>query len=756
MNLHSADFTPPPRKRGEAQLLSGVSNSVLHGCNPYFHKTVLLKQIHLGDLGDLIWSGKELAARFEELFLTLPTLIDEPIRTQAFCERLKDEPTKVANILLEAIIAIETAAAANMHRLDTVEFANLYQPADKGQVVACWATKSPSLSKHCADAAIAGVNALFIEELAGEADEAQRRYQSLIESLLAKVRSRRLTTTVCVIREAAKARNIDCAYLGTSYLRLGQGKSQQYFRASLTGNTSHTASQLSVHKRLATRTLRSNHLPVPKQMQANSKKAIRRAAEAIGYPVIVKPLKGYGGYGVTLASGPDDIPAAYKSAATKDPKVIVEEFIAGDYYRLLVINNKFVAALRVAPPEIVGDGARTIRELVVDLNEDPFRDGFRLVKVGLDKRLSRHLSKYDLEFDSVLANGRKLALREIANVSQGGYSIDVTDEVHPDNARAAERAACVVGLDVAGIDFITPDISQSYKDIGGAIIELNSRPGLGMHAFPRYGKSRDVGGATLDTIYPDGSRGNVSSAVLIGEQRTAVVARDLDEILRHSERSVGMAIRNHSFVNGVRSELRDSNAIRTVRSLIRDPHVDTLISTQAPAGIIRRGLQLDNVNVAAIRAPAPETDLKAFKVALAVLLKSNPNRFVFGVRNDLAIKATENIDRSRITLVTRSGFTRRIQKHLASGGNAVIQKWIDGVRHIAIYEGETEAACLPANPQSASATAVSPIKTQSAALTGHRSRRIETRLYAIAMALGLGITVEQIARALRVMPATIR
>lgn len=759
MNLQSADFGPLQENKiqGVAEL-STVSRSVLRGCNSYFDKTVILEQIDLGSFAGQAGARdrEKFADRFAELFLTLPTLIDPPKRTQEFCRLLAASDCKVANVLLEAIVAVEQAAAAVMHRLDSVEFAELYEAGEDGHVVACWATKSPKLSTQCAEIAIAGVNVLLREELGLETGQARGRYDSLLEDLVATARSRRLTTTVCVIREAAKKRNIDCAYLGTSYLRLGQGKHQLYFRASLTGKTSHTASQLSINKRLATRTLRAQRLPVPRQLHGKDAETVQRAADTIGYPVIIKPLKGYGGHGVAMAKGPEDVAGAYDYASAGDRPVVVEEFIEGDYVRLLVIGNEFVAALRVSPPEVTGDGHRSIRDLVNELNDDPFRDGFRLIKVELDERLAEYLGDHDLDFDSVLPCGETIALREIANVSQGGYSIDITDDVHPDYADAAVRAAQAIRLDVAGIDFITRDINRSYRDVGGAIIEVNSRPGLGMHAFPRFGQSRDIGEAILNGIYPPGDCGSVSATVIVGQHRTAVVARDLDEILRLSNRSVGLAIRNKAYVNGARCDLGSRKHIRAIRSLVRDPSIDTLISTQAPAGIIRRGLQLDRVGIAAVRAPAPDADLEVYREALAVLMKATPDRIVCGVRNDLAMQAFQGLERKQITLVTRSGFTRRIRKHLALGGHAVIAVWAEGRRHIEIYEGETLVASIPAIPKPTLNSAEAELTPANTVDTGHRSHRIDTRLYAIAMALGSGVSVEQIRESLHSLPIITR
>jgi cyanophycin synthetase len=656
-------------------------------------------------------------------------------------------------ILLEAIVAVENAVAARMHRLDLVEHASVAL-TDK-LVELRWSSQSPALSKRIAAAAIAGVNEILRGTPSRPAIPTAGSFQALFSDLEKTAISRRLTTTVSVIREAAKARGIPVAYIGGSYLRLGQGKYQSYFRGSVTSKTSHAASQMSIDKRLATKALRLQRLPVPRHVKVTSLEAAIAASAEIGFPLVLKPMKGHGGAGVSVVRTPSEMAASYRLAAKAGSGVLLEQFIEGKAFRLLVIQNKVVAALRIEPPAVTGDGIHTIGELVRELNRDPFRDGFRLIQLELDDALARHLKKSGASFDTILKPGKTLALRNVANVSQGGYAVDVTDEVHPDNADVAVRAASVIGLDVAGIDFLTPDIGRSYKKAGGAIIEVNGRPGLGMHFWPREGKQRDVGGAIVDLMYPPGTRASMDTAMVIGTRRTAVIARDLDALLRDMGRSVGLSIRGRVFAGGNRRELEGRKPVGALRILLREPDADCLVTTAAPAGIVSRGLLVRNADVIAVTAPEKDADLAELRQALDVAVAASPSRFVIGVDHPLAGYIVERLGVAGVTLVSRLGLSRAIRNHLKQGGNAVVARWIGGRRHIEIHEHGQLVASLPVTgePQAEKG----PARDHSTAVnsTGPRSQQVEPRLFAVAMGLALGQSKDAMTKALARAPLSV-
>jgi cyanophycin synthetase len=748
--LSPARATP----RRSLRPISVISASTLNGCNILHTGTVVRLRVDLGRWTEQL--SEQFAQRFSERFLGLPRLVVEPLRTIRFCDRLltESDTPALAEILLEGIVAVENAVAARMHRLDTVEYATV---ADAGPYVELrWSSQSPSLSKLCAAAAIEGINEILGAAPTKRATPSPVRFEEQFAALERLAVSRRLTTTVSVIRDAAKARGIPVAYVGGSYLRLGQGKYQTYFRGSVTGKTSHAASQMSIDKRLATKTLRLQGLPVPKHAQVKNAAAAADEAGRLGLPVVVKPIKGHGGAGVSIVQDPADIAAAYKRAAKEGSGVLVEQFIEGRLFRLLVINKTMVAALRTDLPQITGDGVRSVAQLIQGLNLEPLRDDFRLVPIALDDALARLLAKSSVDFDTVLAPGRTVLLRTVANVAQGGFAVDVTNDVHPDNARVAVQAARVIGLDVAGIDFLTPDIARSYKRVGGAIIEVNGRPGLGMHVWPQVGQSRDVGGAVVDMMYPTGSRASIDTVFVVGDRRTAVVARDLDALLRDMKRTVGLTIKSRVFTDGERKDIKGRKPARGIRTLLREPDVDCMIATAAPASIVERGLLVTNVDIAAITAPSKETDLQTYRRGLDVVMAAKPKRLVVGAENPLAAHIVERLGAKRVTLVSRIGLTQNVRAHLELGGHAVLTRWVGGRRYIEIHGEEKLIVSLPVT--GGAQVEQGPAKDHESAVssTGQRSQRIETRLFAVALAAALDQPITSVADALARAPLSIR
>jgi cyanophycin synthetase len=740
--------------------ISIVSYSSLLGSNAFHASSVARLHLDLGSLAaSTDFASECFAAAFRQRFASLPYLVSKPERTEFFCDRLaaKVDPPSLSEVVLEAIVAVENAASAIMHRLDRVAYAAVVAAGEDGAgSELIWSSPAPALARRCAEAAISGLNEDLRRELASTAQPTRgghdQEYARRMHEIERIARSRRLTTTVWVIREAAKARGIPCTYIGRSYLRLDQGKYQTYFRGSITGRTSHTASHISLDKRLAGRILRLHRLPAPRQVRVANASDALKAVATFGFPVAVKPERSNGGSGVSIVQSPDELERAFDLAKAVAQLVAVEEFVAGASYRLLVIAGRLVAALRIAVPEITGDGERDIAALIEDLNRDPLRDGFRHIPVEQNDVLTRHLERSGLRMSSVLEAGRTIAIGDVPNISRGGYAIDVTDEVHPYNAETAVRAARAIGLDVAGLDFVTPDISRSYKDVGGAIIEINSRPSLGMHFWPRYGKSRDVGGAVLDLMFPEGSRAALASAAIIGDRRTAVVARDVDALLRDAGRAVGLAIKGRAFVDGVRRDLKRRSATRSLRALVLAPEVDTMVWTMSPAAILEGGLIADRVEVAALVAPSPETDMRLYEQALEIVLRAGPSSAVINDDNPFADRVAQVVGSDRVTLISRGGLTRQVKRHLRSGGHAVIARWVEGQRLLELYDGEQLVASLPATGTPLAVAGAANDHVAAAGSTGPRSQRVETRLFALALAMALGQSIDQLVTSLARSP----
>ena len=289
-----------------------------------------------------------------------------------------------------------------------------------------------------------------------------------------------------------------------SLVQFGHGKYQRRIQATITSETRHIAVELASDKEETNRILRDAGLPVPLQYDVYSERNAIRASRRIGFPVVIKPYNANHGRGVSIGLKSDEeVKVAFAKAREHSRCVLVESYVPGFDHRMLVINGELIAVAKRVPGHVVGDGARTIAELVDIVNQDPRRGvGHEkvLTRLELDHQAKRLMEAAGYTADSVLVEGEVFYLRSTGNLSTGGTAIDMTDSCHPDNREMAIRAAKTIGLDVAGVDFLTPDITRSYKDVGGGICEVNAAPGFRMHIAPSEGTPRNVAGKVIDML----------------------------------------------------------------------------------------------------------------------------------------------------------------------------------------------------------------------------------------------------------------
>ena len=719
----------------------------LHGCNSYCGRTVVLLDVGgVGRSASSAIAGPEFADRFIERFIGLPTLIPDFVRSADFVARLRSaDAVPIPELLCEAILALEAMAAATSYSLHAVEFCMVGDGSEPDRARIVWSTESPLMSRAIAEAAILGLNDLLVPR---QRPADGKHFAAALADLRNRALERRMSYNNAVILQAARRRGIACTRVGGPLVRLGEGKFQRLLQSATTEHTSHAATTFSSDKRLTSQRLSELRLPVPRNVRVAALEDAFAAAELLGYPLVIKPTRGAQGEGITAGvRDRTDLIKAWHRARAVMSDVIVEQFLEGQDFRLLVIGDQFVAAVTRQPPSITGDGRRTMDELIDELNRDPFRDDFRLKLIKKDEELVQHLASLGYALTSVLEAGKTVALRTVANVAQGGYAADVTDEVHPDNREMAIRAARAIGLDVAGIDFMTTDISRSFKESGCGIIEVNARPGLDLHTWPRYGKQRDVGGTLIDFLYPKGAHWRVPVCSLVGDARTAVIARDVDQFLRCVGRHVGLVIRDRAYIDGEAAPVDWGPKRAAARLLLRDPQIETLVHTTSLRRLVERGLQVCETDVATIAAPTPDGDLDEYCRGIEIIARAKARRIVIGANNSVAFSALSGVERERVVLVARDAGVR-VADHIAAGGSAFVLSWTDGQREIHAYEAGTLAARIPFLP--AREDTVAAIV---ASAPGHRSRRVAIRLSAAALAYGLGLSAEQIAHAISFAPA---
>ncbi len=420
-----------------------------------------------------------------------------------------------------------------------------------------------------------------------------------------------LTNDVCLgpstraMVNAALARGIPYYRLTEgSLVQLGFGSRQRKILAAATSQTSAISEDIVQDKDLTRRLLLEVGLPAPAGRPVSSAEDAWAAAQEIGLPVVVKPRDGNQGRGVAInLFTREQVMAAYVAAYDESTSVITEQFAAGLDYRLLVIGRVLVAASRRQPAQVRGDGVHTINELIAIENTDPRRasdHAAALSKIKIDAVALGVLAEQELTPDSIPAEDRMVFIRRNANLSTGGTAVDVTDEVHPTIRDACIEAAQTVGLDVCGIDLVAHDISQPLSKRNGWIIELNARPGLRMHLYPSEGKSRPVGEAVIDMMFPPGDTGRIPIVAVTGVNGKTTTARFTAHLLEQTGQTVGLTSTDGVFVGRRQLDDGDCSGPKSARMLLSNATVNAAVLETARGGILREGLAFDQCDVAII------------------------------------------------------------------------------------------------------------------------------------------------------------
>lgn len=415
-----------------------------------------------------------------------------------------------------------------------------------------------------------------------------------------------LGPSTAAIVDAARRRNIPVLRLTPtgSLVQLGYGVHQKRILASETSNTSSIAVEMCQEKPLTNRMLRAVGVPVPEGESVTSADEAWRVTREIGLPVVLKPEAGNQGKGVSVNLNSEaEVREAYEIARGFGEPVLVERYIVGHDYRLLVINGKMTAAARREPAHVVGDGEHSIRELVESANLDPRRrpgHSSSLTRMTLDNSALLALNQQQLTPDSIPAVGQVVKLRTNCNLSTGGTATDVTDEVHPQNARLAELAAQILALDVAGIDMLCEDIQRPLQEQGGAIVEVNAAPGLRMHLYPAQGQSRDVATPIVDMLYPDNAPSRIPIIAVTGTNGKTTVTRLISHMFETARWTVGMTSTDGTYINRERIIDADCSGPRSAQAVLLHPRVQVAVLETARGGILREGLGFDTCRVGVV------------------------------------------------------------------------------------------------------------------------------------------------------------
>ncbi|MDQ1591127.1 MAG: cyanophycin synthetase [Pyrinomonadaceae bacterium] len=562
----------------------------LAGPNIYNHKPVLVMKLDLEELAETESSG--LSGFNERLTALLPGLAEHGCskgRPGGFIERL-ERGTYLGHIIEHVALELSELVGVPVYYGKTI-YAD--EPGCYNVVVAYKAERGMRF--------LLGVAVELVEALVK--GEAYSLAEKLTEARRLIARTELGPSTRAIV-EAARQRGIPTFRVNNdSLVQLGYGKNRKFIQAAMTGQTSGIAVEIAGDKELTKTILEQADLPVPRGQIAETPQEAIAAMHDLGGTVVAKPMDGHQGKGVSLnLSTPAEVSEAFRIAQEYSHDVLVEEQLTGRDYRVLVVNGKLVAASERLPCHVTGDGRHTLAELIETANRDPLRgDGHdnALTKIVVDQVMLACLHKRGLSLDYVPAEGERVFLRETGNLSTGGTATDVTDLVHPEVKRQCERAARVVGLDICGLDLVAADISQPLQK-GNGFIEANAAPGLRMHTTPTVGQPRDVGGAIIDMLYPQGENGRIPVISITGTNGKTTVTRMIGHVLQEMNWCVGMTTTDGIHIGGEIVSRGDTTGPHSARVVLSDPTVEVAVLETARGGITRRGLGYDWSDISVI------------------------------------------------------------------------------------------------------------------------------------------------------------
>jgi cyanophycin synthetase len=415
----------------------------------------------------------------------------------------------------------------------------------------------------------------------------------------------RLGPSTGSIVDAAVARGIPYSRMTEgSMVRFGWGSKQRRIQAAEMDLTSAISEAIAQDKQLTKRLLAAAGVPVPGGRPIADAEDAWKAACEIGLPVVVKPNDGNQGKGITVnIANKEDLLKAYAAAREFRDDILVERYLPGNDFRLLVVGDRLVAAARRDPPKVLGDGVHTITELVDRVNLDPRRGSGHstsLTKIRFDDIARACLASQGFNADSIPVKGQRVKLRNNANLSTGGSATDVTDDVHPDVAARAVAAAHMVGLDICGVDVVCDSILRPLEEQGGGMVEVNAAPGLRMHLAPSFGKARDVGGAIISTMFKPGQNGRIPVVAVTGTNGKTTTVRLISHMLTRNGMCVGMTNTDGVYVGGTTIDTGDCSGPKSARSVLLHPDVDAAVLETARGGVLREGLAFDRCDVAVV------------------------------------------------------------------------------------------------------------------------------------------------------------
>jgi len=727
-----------------------LSTNVFVGPNTWASFPVIRHVIDLGILEQ--WPSAKIGKLFiDALVEALPGLESHGCsyrKSGGFIRRLReDEGTWLGHVMEHCAIEIQCIAGSD------VTFGRTRSSGEVGQYNMVYAYHQSNVGLEAGQLALRLLMQILPNHLKKKVDynfDNDFNWQNEIKEFILSAQKQEFGPSTGSLVKAAEERDIPWLRLNKySLVQFGQGKHQQRIQATITSKTPQIAVAISGDKEDTHNLLHKLGLPVPLQHMVYSKQAAVRAAHKIGFPVVLKPLNANHGRGVSINLTEDDqIITAFGEAKNQGTgsAILVESFITGFDHRMLVVNNELVAVAKRVPGNVVGDGKLTIAQLIEIVNSDPRRGiGHEkvLTNLELDAQAQRLMVEGGINQDTILPKGEIFYLRSTANLSTGGTAIDLTEVVHPDNRDMAVRAIMAVGLDVGGVDFLTDDISLSYKEIGGAIVEVNAAPGFRMHVAPSEGKPRDVSGKVIDMLFPAGSSNRIPIASITGTNGKTTTSRMLGHIMKASGYTVGMTSTDGVYVDGKLSVKGDMTGPTAAQIVLRDPTVDFAVMETARGGLIRSGLGYQKSDVAAcINVSADHLGLggvdtvEGLAQVKRVVIESATGTAVLNADDIHCLRMADFTQAERIFYVTMDSSNALVKEHTRSGGQAVVLEQGMNGNMITIYDNSTHIAVLWSH-------------LIPATIEGKATHNVQNAMFAVAMAYSFNVDLDNIRHGLR-------
>lgn len=634
------------------------------------HKLIVMKL----DLEDLEEKPTNVIPGFgERLEKMFPTMFSHRCSETfegGFFYRVK-EGTWMGHVIEHIALEIQTLAG-----MDT-GFGRTRTTGEKGKYHVVFSYMEEKVGIYAAKAAVRIAQAL----VNGEEYDLEDDLQNMREIR----EDERLGPSTGSIVDEAVSRGIPYMRLNKhSLVMLGHGVNQTRIQATVSSTTSNIAVEIACDKEETKNLLDAASIPIPRGRIIYDEEELESAVKSIGYPIVLKPVNGNHGRGITTnVRNWDDAIVAMIAAKKISRAVICEKFVTGFDYRLLVINYKLIAAAKRTPAAITGDGVHTVKELIDRVNSDP-RRGYGhekvLTAIKVDDMTMQLLHEKNLSLESVVPKDEILYLKTTANLSTGGTATDITDLVHPYNVFMAERIARIIGLDICGIDIMAPDLTTPLNENGGAVLEVNAGPGFRMHIAPTEGLARNVAEPVVDMLYPPGKSSRIPIIAVTGTNGKTTTTRLIAHMVKTMGYKVGFTTTDGIYIQNRMLERGDCTGPKSAEFVLRDPTVDFAVLECARGGILRAGLGFHNCDIGIVTNIAEDhlglKDINTIedmaRVKAVVPESVLPDGYaILNADDDLVFNMSKSLE-CKICLFSLDATNPRILKHCEDGGLAAV------------------------------------------------------------------------------------